>query len=293
VTRLKPRTAPIYLWRAHDLLQAHCPGEPWLLTASRMYLGSAWLYSSNLREIKRHAEAWMDEARAREDRYAIAALAGFGAASMRHLVDDAPEQTLHELELAMAPWPDRAFTTTHMGAFQTTAEVLAYSGPGEGLLRYIDGRSAQLDRAFLMHTEGGRLIRHTATLQGLFKALEARTGARTEQLVARIERELLGLRRIPGADPLVWYHAARATLQLLAGQHDPAIASIQRALQYGEATDERVVTGIRYMLGRLQGGEGGRALCAGVRAQLAEEGFINVERALSMRVPSSLWLLDT
>jgi len=63
----------VYLWRAHDLLQAHCPGEPWLLTASRMYLGSAWFYSGNFREIKRHTGAWIDEARAREDRYAIAA----------------------------------------------------------------------------------------------------------------------------------------------------------------------------------------------------------------------------
>jgi serine/threonine protein kinase len=292
VTQLRPRVAPVYLWRAHDLLQANCPGESWLLTAARMYLGSAWFYSGNFREIKRHTGGWIEEARAREDRYAIAALTGFGAASMRHLVDDDPEQALSELETAMAPWPVRPFTTTHLGAFQTTAQVLACYGQGPGLLQYLDVRSPQLDREFLMRTSGARLIRHSANLQAYFQAIESPSGEQTARLVARAQVDLNGLRPLPGNNAQAWYHVAGATLQLLAGRRDAALAGIEVALKYAEATDERVAPGIRYMLGRLQGGESGRALCDQVRTQLAEEGFKNVERALAMRVPCNLRFLD-
>ena len=68
-------------------------------------------------------QADFDESlRARDDRYALAALTGFGAASARHLFSDQPERALAEIEEPLTEEEAQA-TIRQMGYFVTKITV--------------------------------------------------------------------------------------------------------------------------------------------------------------------------
>jgi predicted ATPase len=292
VAQYRAKSAPDHLWRAHELLSSQCPGERWLLTASRMYLGVAWSYSGAFGEIKRHMGAWVEDALAREDRYAVAALTGFGAASIRHVMDEDPGRALDELELAMAPWPSRPFATNHFGAFQCTTQVLASARSGDALLRYLEARRPELDAVFFARTPSSRIIVLAAHAQGLLQAMSTLRGQETAALVARARAQAAELKRIPGVVSNAWSLGIETSLCMIEDERELALAHVERAAALTSATDHRITFGIRYMQGLVRGGSEGRALCMGVRAQLADEGFKNVDRALAMLTPINLTLWD-
>jgi serine/threonine protein kinase len=283
------RAAPTYLWRAHDLLSAQCPGESWLLTASRMYMGSAWLYSGNFREIQRHAEGWMEEARARDDRYAVAAIAGFGAGSLRHAMNEQPELALAELEAAMAPWPKEPFATTHYGAFSTTYYVLG-SEPGPRLLQYLEQRR-DVEHASVMRTPPLRFAYLAAYLRGLLLAIESPKGPGAAELVARTRQTLRAMARLPGRTPRVFALGTEASLHCLAGDREAALRCLRASEELARGVDHFCGIGIRYMLATLEGGEAARAVQLEIRAQIEASGWKNWERGLALHVPGNLALL--
>jgi hypothetical protein len=115
------------LVRANDLLVSQCPGQPWLLTSTRMYLGSLWQYGCAYHELRQQARGWLEEARARDDRYAMAALSGFGAASVPLALAGDHDAALEEIERAVKPWPEEPLAIVHMGAFNTSSMLHASS----------------------------------------------------------------------------------------------------------------------------------------------------------------------
>ena len=69
--------ATVFLERAHSLAQTQCPGDPWLLTNIRRALGVSLVGLGEMRQVEERTAAWLAEARARGDRFAIAELTGF------------------------------------------------------------------------------------------------------------------------------------------------------------------------------------------------------------------------
>jgi serine/threonine protein kinase len=288
-TQQRFRAAPAYFWRAHDLLQTQCPGEPWLLTASRMYMGSSWMYSGNFQEIQRHAQGWLEEARARDDRYAVAAIAGFGGGSLRHLMNEQPELALSELEAAMAPWPKEPFATTHYGAFIATYHVLC-SQPGPGLLQYLNGRP-ELDRASLMRVPTPRFTYLSARLRGLLLAMESRNNASKGALLAQARADLRLMTRSPGRTARAFALAFEGSLLCVEGDREAALRCLRESAQLAQTIDHFCAAGIRYMLAVLEGGESGQSTRTEIRAQIEAEGWKSWERGLLLRVPGNLALL--
>jgi hypothetical protein len=283
------RAAPLHLWRAHDLLLSQCPGEPWLLTATRMQLGTAWMYGGNFQEILRYGDASIDEARARDDRYAVAAIAGLGAASVRHAMRGDLELALAEVEQAMAPWPNEPFATNHFGAFISTVYTLSCE-PGPRLLQYIDGRP-ELEHASLMRTPTMRFSFLVARLRGLLLAIDSPCGAETAALVLRANKDLRALARIPGTTPKVFALAFQAFLHHVEGNRETALACLAQSAELGQGIEHGLVDGIRYAAGLLEGGESGRATCEGLRARVRAEGWSTWQHGVSVRLPGNLALL--
>jgi hypothetical protein len=288
-TQQKFRAAPPYLWRAHDLLQTQCPGESWLLTSARIYLGSAWIYAGDFREIQRHTGGWIDEARARDDRYAVAAIAGFGGGSLRHAMNEQPEIALAELEAAMAPWPNESFATTHYGAFTTTNCILG-SEPGPRLLNYVEQRQ-DVVHAALMRMPTMRFSYLAARIRGILLAIDSAKSGKHKQLLERAQGDLRALERLPGRTPRVFALAYAGSLRHIAGDRDGALRCMRESAELAHTIDNFCATGVRYMLALLEGGQEGQRVRAAIRAQIEAEGWKNVERGLAIRVPGNLALL--
>jgi predicted ATPase/tRNA A-37 threonylcarbamoyl transferase component Bud32 len=288
----KFRAAPTHLWRAHDLLQAQCPGEPWLLTAARMYLGTAWLYSGNFQDIRRHAGGWLEEARARDDRYAIAAITGFGAAAMRHATEDEPERALAELEAAMAPWPQEPFTTNHFGAFQSAAYILAGCEQGPKFMQFLAQRRPQLERAFFMRTLAPGLFWRVLRLQALLQTIDSPRNAEGVRLRKLAHIELRAIRRVPGPIAETSALAFAAWLHWIEDERERALACMRRACEISTGIEHFAIPGMHYVYGSMEGGESGKKRCDEARARIEAEGWKSWRRGLAMRVYGNLNLLD-
>jgi hypothetical protein len=284
--------AESHLWRAHEILRSECPGQPWLLTSSRMYLGQAWLGSAKFPEIRCHMVGWLEEAKARDDRYAVAALTGAGGASLRHALDDAPDTGLAELDAAMAPWPSEPFGWSHFGAFFATSLILASSADGPRFCAFLDRDRARFERAFLLRAPTPRLALLMARSQALLQSIDSPQSGAGPQLAERARAEQRMLSRLPGpgAEALTQY--VEGWFHLLAGNRDAAHRCIAHTCEVARQTGVYFESGARYILGMLESGETGRQQCEEVRQQIVAEGWRDWRRGLAMRIPGNLQLLD-
>ena len=277
-------SAPGFLSAAETLLQTRCPGEPWLLTSARMYLGSSWAFTGSFAELARHGASWLAEARERDDRYASAALSGFGCASLRHLLADEPERAHAELVADMAPWPREPFTTNQFGAFFATAHVLLYASNGN-LLRWADAERVTRDRAYVMHTPLCQLADQTVTMLGIFEALRDARGDRRSALLARADDELKRLAKNPARVAAGFGTLARGVLEAVRGNPERARACFRSALAPLEEGGSSWTLGALYLDGLLEGGDGGRQKREPLLALVRAQGFKDPTRALRLRVP--------
>jgi serine/threonine protein kinase len=279
-----------YLTRAHELLIAQCPGQPWLLTSVRMQLGAVWFYRYQFRQLRSMA-SWLDEARVRDDRYAIAALTGVGYASFRHALDDQPEAGLAELEAAMAPWPSEPFSTVQLGAFLAANRLQVLCADGPAFLRRLDTQHARLSRASLMRPPNMQYLWRISRFAALLHNIEAIGSAQPTDLIERARAEQRIIARLPGDYAAATARYFEAWLSLLSGDRDAALKQMREASVLNSKSPSNNL-GIQYALGRLEGGDAGRKLCEEAVAQIQSEGWRSVRRGLASRLPVTLEVCD-
>jgi eukaryotic-like serine/threonine-protein kinase len=274
--------APNYLELAHELLQTECPGQPWLLTRVRMYLGLVWVRSGKFHKLTQHAAPWLAEARAKHDRYAVAALSGFGGASYRFLLKDDPAAMLAELDAAMAPWPEEPFSDNHFGACNARTSALLAQGGGEALA-WLAANRLRFERSLLMRapTPRGSLIALRAF--ACLSAIPSAQHAPQHPLFAEAAACARSLARTRTAIAPGLVRLLRASLSALAGREAEAVAHAQ-AVQ-SRLPELAFARGAHYLEGLVTGGESGRAKCEATVAWLRAEGSVNPERHLRELVP--------
>lgn len=276
--------APAHLAVAHELLHTRCPTEPWLLTAARAYLGAAWFYSGDFGALARSMDPWLDEARARDDRHALAALCGFGRASVRHLIADQPAQAAEELASAMAAWPEEPFSTVHFGVAITSANILGYARGG-ALLESLDRQQPRWERAFLMRTPACRFSIGTLRAWALTLSLGDRSAPELRDVLARLRVELLALRGSPnhGVSGVVTLYLG--LVRLLEGHTEEARRAFAQAAADLAHAGHYYAPGARYLEGALEGGAGGRQKQRALLETIAAEGWADPLLGLSFRAP--------
>jgi eukaryotic-like serine/threonine-protein kinase len=282
-TRGEFRSAPRHLWIAHDLLQTQCPGQPWLLTSARMYLGQTWIYTGESSQLQQHTGLWLDEARAKQDRYAVAAIAGFGGASYRTLMQSTPEAALALLDEAMAPWPDEPFSTNHFGDMFARTGALAQLG-GDRLLSWLSANHARLERAYLLRAPTPRLALLWRWTLASLSAIPSSATATSHPLFAQARRYVPVLARqrtggvAPGSANLL-----RSALALLEGRAEEAAAHARAAQP--QLSGVVFLHGARYLEGAAIGGSQGKALCEATLLALSAEGWARPKVLLREIVP--------
>jgi len=283
-------TAAAFRWdlrEARDLLEAaqeivntRCPGEPWLLTNIRMNLGAAWFNSGEHARLARDHDTWLLEAQERDDRFGIAALIGLGHRFLRHLLVDAPDQALSELEAALAPWPVEPFSFARWGQLWALSYVELYRG-GPALEAWLALHHARLERASVHRTQYGRNM-----LQG-FRALAklSALGTASPGAVQAARREALRLGKIETSHAKALSALCLAQVAVLETRFDAARALAGDAHVGFQQSGFVARHAAAYLIGALDGGEGGKARCASVLQHLREQGWQRPERAVAMFLP--------
>jgi hypothetical protein len=254
-----------------------------------MYLGQTWLYSGESQQLVQHTEHWLSEARAKNDRYAYAAIAGFGGGSYCVLMNDTPAAAIALLDEAMAPWPEEPFSTNHMGEMFARTGALAHAG-GDQLLKWLGANSARLERAYLLRTPTPRLMLLWRWTIASLSAIPSARGASKHPLFSQAEQNLPTLARqrmgsvAPGLTNLI-----RSSLLLIAGRNEEAAAHARAA--QAQLKDLIMFHAGRYLEGAALGGSQGQQLCDATLAALRSEGWARPKGVLREWLPG-LDLID-
>jgi hypothetical protein len=248
-----------------------------------MYLGQTWIYSGEFRQLAQHTSEWLEEARSKHDRYAFAAIAGFGCASYTALMRGQPEGALALIDEAMAPWPDQPFTSHHFGAAMARSGALAQMG-GDALLSWLKVHGPQLENAYLFKTPIPRLALTWRCCAALLNAIPARAGATQHPLFVQARGYLPRIARLrSGRLARGSFSLLQGVLQLLEGRAEQALAHARSA--QAELPGMVFLQGARYLEGAALGGEQGRVLREATLSALRAEGWTRPRALLRELLP--------
>jgi tetratricopeptide (TPR) repeat protein len=269
---------------AQALVQMRLAGEPWLLTNIRMSLGGVLRHVGDHRTLARTSTTWLAEARERQDRFAVALLAGIGCGWLRHLMWDEPDAARAELDQAFSYLPQEPFGYAHFGELYGVQQTLLYGG-GSSAQRWLSARASRYEKVLAFKTRFvGEVYQVTHALAQLAACVDAPQGARA----AYLARAKLSVKRLSGIDsPYAQGTAAlaRSQIHVLLGQPELALPEAQRARQAFAALGLFTSHAASYLEGLIEAGQSGRERCEMALSAYAEQGWKDPRRAMLATVP--------
>jgi hypothetical protein len=276
------------LEQAEQTCMTRCPDRTFLLTNIRMLLGFARAYRGEHRLLVDQGAVWLAEARERDDRFASAVLVGFGHVFIRHLMDDAPEAALQEIQGAMQPWPREPYAFAHHGELLATLFAELYRG-GAGAMNWLEQEAPRLERALLLRLQS---FRAAYVVLGATARLSAWVDAPKPQANALIERVRSDLKELARArDPLAIVQSGRLRIMLAmcAGRSEDALRELGLLRVRLPADQDWMNSGYDYVAGVIEGGERGRALSAQALARVGARGWKNPQASVDALWPMAKW----
>jgi serine/threonine protein kinase len=275
------------LEQALHLFESECPGEPWLLTNLRAQLAACWLGLGEHARFANEVGRWLQEARARGDRFAIAALAAAGFGAYRHLISDDPEAALAELEEAMRPWPRTPCSFVHVG--HVAGRVLAHTYQNSrGGWEFMQQHAPALSKEFVFKTPFAADWLSFAWVNSVRASMLDAHGDERPEMQSVWARGAAALSASPNAYFRALGFAYRAELELLGGRRDRAeclttLRSAHESLTMQGRVDRHSVG---YLLGKLEGGDAGQELCRAAHDFYRTQGYRDPDRFLEAKLPT-------
>jgi serine/threonine protein kinase/tetratricopeptide (TPR) repeat protein len=266
-------------------LFSEIPGTVWEIDSVTFLSMNCLAQLGELRRLTRDLPRELREARQRGDLYAAVGLR-IGYANMVWLAEDDPATALAQLDEAMAEWSNGGFHLEHHYELLTRASALLYGGRAGDAHAWIMSRWPALRRSLLPLTI--QLVRlHSLQQRGRSAIAAAEQGVlpRAELLrdaaavARRMERE-----RNDWATPSV--ALLRAGIAMVNGDGDRSASLLRTAATGFDACDMALYgAACRHSLGKLLGGDEGRALVATAEAWMGEQCIKNPSRMTAMLAP--------
>jgi tetratricopeptide (TPR) repeat protein len=270
--------------RAEQALSEQCPDEPWMLTNVRGSLGNAMLCVGEHRELMARCRLWLTEAAERDDHFAQTAIVGLGGAYLRHLMDDAPEAALAEIERSMVAWPREPFSSSSLGEMMALSLIEPYRG-GAHLYDWLCRERERHSRAVILKAGAPKilpvaLMGHALLAAWVVAPQHEKAGLirRARKIYSRLSRETHPLGRISAA-------GLDALLLAAEGKPEQALAQTRLARNGLVACGDFRQHAMAYLEGLLEGGEGGREKRDKALGFFRDQGWKRPERAMQMLVP--------
>jgi serine/threonine protein kinase len=275
------RGARASLEDAESVLRAQCRAVAWELANTQVWTCNALILSGELREATRRIPGLVDEARARDDSFALMHMAY--PVCVTHIVADDVDAAWRVTELAAAH-AGGAFTAFHWGAFISAASVERYKGDVRGAWARAQSIAQPLEssslfrvaliRAFSAYERGLSAIAAAAAGVDRTAALQA-----AEKCARRLVRDNIGFAPAMGHLLLAGAHSVR-------GDRQRALQALELALPLLDAADLGYLAACaRYRRGQLLGGDAGRELVQRSERFFEAQGVVSPERCLAMSAP--------
>jgi hypothetical protein len=274
------RNAHAKLAEADAILRARCRAVAWELANAQAWTCNALILSGELREAALRIPAILEEARARDDRFAQMHL--IYPACCAYIVADEVDAAWRVTQHVSAAGP---LTAAQWGAFISACLVERYKGDAAAAWDRVQRVSPALDGSSLMR--GAALVRVCSAYE---RGLSAVAAAAINHDRARAIRAAEHYARQLAREKVLYGRAmglmVRAGTVAVRGDLPQAIAVLDEAIPMLDAADLSYLAACaRHARGKASGGDVGRELLARSRTFFEAQGVVNVQRCLAMTAP--------
>jgi hypothetical protein len=269
--------------QAEGVFRERCTGVAWEIDSAVAFALWSLLYMGELKELARRRPPLLQEARERGSLYAVANLSTDIMAAVR-LAEDKPEEARQELREVMDQWSRREFYYQHHNAVVAQAQIDLYTGRYQAAWEYVEQQwpgyaASQMLRIQVLRIEA-LLLRARSALGA------AAVAAAPERLLRAVEKDARRLEKegTPWANNDA--HLLRAGVACIR-RDQPGAGRLLAAVASGfdECDMPLSAAAARRRLGKLLGGEEGRALVTQADAWMSGQRIRNPERMTAMMVP--------
>jgi hypothetical protein len=269
--------------RAEELFRAHCTGVTWELDTCQSFdLPSLW-YLGEMAELKRRTSQILKEAQDRGDLYLLVMTGAYIPPILR-LAADEVEGTEEELTEVLGQWSREGFHIQHAFGLMRRIDISLYRGDAARAVQ----RAAELWSPFT----GSLLsrVQHIRVLACHFRARSAlalaASAPNATPHLATAARDARQLERESVPWAAAFARLIRAGAAACRGDAASAAAGLAQAAVALDALDMALyAAAARRRLGRLHGGDEGRALVASADAWMASQHIANPARMTALLVP--------
>lgn len=264
---------------AERVLREQCPEEPWLLTNVRSGQSMRLLQWCEHAQLAQKSAEWLHNAEERGDAYARASHQVAGG-YVQHLLADAAERGLQEVQRAVGVWPSEPFSPFHFWEVPAVTTCSVYLG-GSRAWQWHQAQQKRLDRAFMLKSGPPReMVSHCRAVAAL-AAMGADGSPGSDKLGAVVRREASFLMGRPGARARSMGLCLQAQLQALHDEPEQALQSARAATELAQSVHLlSTLPGSRYLEGLLQGGVTGTEQRERALQVFANQGYDNPRAAV-------------
>lgn len=269
--------------RAETILHEQCTGVIWELDTARIFGLWALFYLGRIAELRNRGRRVFREARSRGDRYLEATLGPY-VGSMIRLADDDVEGSRVVARDTLGQWSQQGFHIQHLCYYYGSLYTDLYAGDAAGAWARTLATAPELKGSLLLRIQHVRVdvAQHTGRCAVAAAVASNNQGAllrRAEVSARRLDRE-----RVPWASAMAGL--IRAGSASVRGDLDRAARLLKEAVLRADASDVGLFAAAgRRHLGRLLGGDEGRALIEQADSWMTHQSIRDPARMAAAMVP--------
>jgi tetratricopeptide (TPR) repeat protein len=258
--------------RGLAILRDECSGMSWEIASVQSNVIMCLAHLGELAELCRRRTLYIRDGVERGDLYAVVNLR-IGSPNIAWLVHDDPDEARAECQDAMRRWSKQGFHVEHYLALVARVNADLYSGQGAAAHAMTSRQWPSLRRSLLLTVQVVRISSHWARGRcALAAAAQGGAAGRAALHVAAVAARALERERWGWSVPMATQLLAGIAM-VGAGDGERARHLLERAVVGFEREDMAMhAAAARHRLGRLVGGEEGRALVEAAETWMAGQG---------------------
>jgi hypothetical protein len=268
---------------AEGIFRTHCTGVMWELSTAQRFALWPLMFLGEVAEIGRRLPALIQEARERNDLYAVTNLSLVIRTFVR-LAGDEPERARRELRQVIDEWSQQGFHVQHMNRLFDEAQIDLYQGERRAAWERVTGQWPALARSHLLRVQQVRVFLLHLRARAALAAAPAAAGPRPLLRAAERDARLLRRERIAWAEALA--QLVSAGVAVARQDSGGARRLLEDAAGRLEAAGLRLhAAAARRRLGEQVGGSDGHRLVEQADAWMRGQGVRRPDRMTALLAP--------
>jgi eukaryotic-like serine/threonine-protein kinase len=269
---------------AEQMYIEKCKKVSFYFTITRLTLAACYIWLGEWQELQKKRDVWLEDARERGDFHLLGGLTLQWSGTYHWLTTNRVDEARDQLSRGLAKWSWPSFDILHWTASICESSVELYSGNYREAFAISEDVSKRFFGSFFTRIEIFQVVnRYSLANAALGLASVSRDRKRLLK-VAQKQADELEKKNVPFGFPYILY--IKGCVSHLQGDEDRAVKILREAIEAFKKSQFKLnAAATSRQLGRLLGGDEGRALIVQADNIMKREGIVCPDRVAAMLAP--------